>query len=215
MASWSNEGKPSWLTEDNNNDEERPEHRRSTSSRGSFKPLPTDAKTVSTRSNNDSFEDDDEHRGEDSIKKQGSRCASCNIPFALISAAFAAGFIYGAWYFKTDGSFLDSQWVAFFYCQATVACCSILSRLCCRGCFERFITLLAGAGLAWSFALIIITTLNYKKTLNADGEAATFEGYYNDVTQQKDDSAFELAYALVGAMSGLWHITLYCCCGMK
>lgn len=208
MSTWSNDGKPVWLIEDGKQQDDVEADRRPSKTNSNSKKSIHDAETV-TRSNT-SFDDDD-----DNTKSKGSRpsISPCTFIFALISLGFAGLFITRSIYFYSDKSLMDRQWMGYYCFQAGIGLLSVLSRLCCRGMCERMISSFAALGLLWAFILVIVTCFDYKKTMSDD--RASINGYYDDLTKNADQSAFDLAFSLIGCMNCLYHLTLFYCCGMK
>jgi hypothetical protein len=198
MATWSKNGKPDWLKED------QAESGASTS----WETVPqndsiTGASTVRSAGSDDGLDKDR------SPKKAAGICSKIA---TFISFIFFGLFVTGAYFFENDRSLYDSQWMGFYCFQAAMAGLSILCRWCCPETLGYLMTSLSFGALIWSITLCVFTGLRYNKENSDDtsGTTPTLDGLYDDI-RGSDQSALELTSALLGMVSAFFHITLWLC----
>lgn len=139
--------------------------------------------------------------------EQTTKCSKVTKCIALtISAFLFVLFIASSVVQDNDTGGSAILYLIFYALHAIVAGAYIFSHFMCKLRFTRLVTGLGGGMLIWSIVLVVISSVQYSNTTAADD--ITDAGGDNPNATKKEEIAYEIAGAALGAASALYHVCM-------
>jgi hypothetical protein len=124
----------------------------------------------------------------------------CMVISAILFVLFVASTVVQ----KNDTGGTAILYLIFYALHAVVAGAYILSHCMCTPCFYKIVNTLAFPMLVWSITLMIISSVQYSKTTPEDDIIEA--GGDNPNATKREEIAYEIAGAILGALSTMFHI---------
>lgn len=139
--------------------------------------------------------------------EQTSKCSKVTKCIVLsISAFLFVLFIASSVVQDNDTGGTAVVYLIFYALHAIVAGAYFFSNFMCRVRLNQLVTGLGGGMLVWSIVFIIISSVQYSNTTSADD--VTDAGGDNPNATKKEEIAYEIAGAALGAISAVYHICM-------
>lgn len=159
---------------------------------------PTPADTAAAKNNNEN---------DIASTEQTSTCSKVMKCIILsISAFLFVLFVASSVVQDNDTGATAFVYLIFYALHAIVAGAYFFSHFMCKSIFTRIVTGLGGGMLVWSIVLVVISSIDYSKTSAEDD--VTDAGGDNPNATKKEEIAYEIAGAALGAISSIYHVCM-------